>query len=153
MSYAAINSQILTVINTVSGIANANDMPRWATDQTDFDTKFLSGTIYHAWWIERVRTEAVFLGLGSELETQEVFQIHGIYNQDDSNTSYKTMQGLVDGVLDGLNAIANVDLNNTGLVLSPATLLSFVTERFPTQDGILMHKAIIEFPVKTLESP
>ena len=148
MSYTAQIAQIKTVLEAVSGIANVYDYPRYSDDQTTFNSLFLTGTTYHWWWIERVATPGDFHT--SQKVIDETYEIHGYYGWDDANSSYKTFQGVVDDVLDALNALTDATLSDTGFIVEPAFMRSF--QPFTFESGPLLHQVVIELRVKTDES-
>lgn len=139
MSYSTILPEIKSVLNGVSGVANVNDYLRYSSDITTMKSLFISGGIFHVWFITRTSAPTT-ANIDNQVFRQHQFELLGFYELNDANESEKTFQQLADTIMDTFDLKANLTLGDTCDQLQAAQLLEFSQVEF---SGVLCHHARI----------
>lgn len=144
MSFTTVLAQIKTVLEGVSGVKNVHDYPRFTDNITDLDSLYVDGSNFSFWWIDR-SSAPTDGGLGSQFFRMHRFDLWYFEAVDDSATSAKTFQQLLDDVMDEFNLTANRDLGGTAdLNEEPSELLEVIHGvNFPREGGPLCHRGHI----------
>jgi len=145
LSYTTVLAEVKTVLDAVTGIGTTFDYQKRIPDGTitPRDTAFVTGGIYHVWFITRPSATVTSIG-NSALNRSHIFNLIGYYEIDDSLTSEKTVQALCDVIVNDFWTTTGVQLNGVAEVIQPAQLIEFTIDRLYQ---VLCHRIVIELEV------
>lgn len=147
MDYATLLSQIKTAVESVTDIGQVHDMIRgWKNDnefRTLFETTISSKKQIRGWTITRDGIpENSRYATGGQHQITHQFVIRGYLGLEDANETEKTIQALVESVLQKLDNA--VTLGGNVRVAGPATAPVIAHREF---GNVLCHYAEIQYPV------
>jgi hypothetical protein len=149
---ATIRARIKAVVSGVSNVGLVYDYERWKPDWSDyldtFKTTISSVEYIRAWTItcESFRpVELATMGGGTDTDVNYVYKVRGYFGLDDANASEKTAIGIVEDVMEALNADSTLHAYYGSGPHPLAELTVFEPRAF---GDVVCHYAEITQPVK-----
>lgn len=149
MSYTTIVEALQDTIEAVTGTANVYEYLRYSSSIENRGELFVDNEVLQTWMLTRTAAPSVDQ-LGEVFTRSHNFEVHSYYQIDDSATSEKTHQQLVDDVMDALNENSEV-VAGTAYLTGTAQLIEYPSDGRMFA-GVLCHFARIGLTVEEPES-
>lgn len=145
MSFTTVLAQVKSGLEAATSFANVYDYPRYVNNVTDRDTRFVEGTTFVFWFIDRSSAPSTG-GISTQILRNHVFDLWHFRGVDDDAASAKTFQAELDTVMEYFNDSTNSKLGGTARILEPVQLIEVLHGvGFPTKDGVMCHRGHVQF--------
>jgi hypothetical protein len=122
MSFTTVLVEVKAVLESVNGVQNVHDYPRWSADFTRHKNLFVANGKFEFWQIERLAAPSE-ASLDGQVFRDHQFRLWYIREIDDATESEKLAQQIVDDVCNAFNQKANLNLDGTADQIKAAEMI------------------------------
>ncbi len=147
MSLATIRTKIKTLLESISSVGTVYDYKRYAKDWATYKTLFTEDDKVNTWEIQRDSGSAWAEATNQVNRRRHVFTIRGFYAVSDSGSSEKTIDNMLEDIIDKLRGYADLDATAERVSFDPNDPMTWTTT-YNYLGPVLCHVVEIYFMVQ-----
>lgn len=151
MALSTIREKIKSLLEAISSVGTVYDYKRYCKDWTTYKTLFTEDDKVNTWEIQRVSGEAFVHGTNAVNRRRHNFIIRGFYAVDDSGASEKTLDNIIEDIIDKLRNYPTMDATAEKISFSPDEPMTW-TVSYGNLGSVLCHIVEIALTVQEYET-